>query len=177
MKMNENIIIDGYNLIRQSEALLEYEKINLETGRDKLIKMLCAYKRIKPHKIVVVFDGWEGVELSQRSHMERGIRVIFSKRGQKADEVIKNIARESGRELLIVTSDLDIKNFAEKNGNVVISSHDFLQKMEMAQYLNLKGMIEDDESGYNESTGTKKKGNPRKLPKGERKKKRMIKKL
>ena len=92
-----------------------------------------------------------------------------------ADEVIKKIARESGKELIIVTSDLDIKNFAQKSGNVVISSQDFFQKMEMVKYMDMKGM--EEEEGYDEQKGGKKKGNPKRLPKKERKKKQKLKKL
>ena len=176
--MNENIIIDGYNLIRQSGPLLLHENRDLESGRNKLIDMLYNYKRSKSLKIAVVFDGWDSGRLSQQSYMEKGIRVIFSKTGQKADDVIKKIARESGKELIIVTSDNDIKDFANKTGNVVISSPEFFEKMEMAKYFNMKGMDDADEDSYGDSKiSTQKKGNPKKLPKSERKRNRKMKKL
>ena len=176
--MNENIIIDGYNLIRQSPTLYEIEKYDLEAGRTKLIQMLSDYKRAKRHKIAVVFDGWENGRFTQQSYMEKGIRVIFSKQGVKADEVIKKMARDTGKEYIIITSDVDIKIVAQKSGNSVISSQEFLDKLEMTIYLNMKGSNEEDEGEDRGSkVSTKKKGNPRKLPKKERNRNHKLKKL
>ena len=173
--MNENIIIDGYNLLKQSPELCELERIDIELARNHLIKMLSAYKRVKSLKIALIFDGWKSGGLSQNSYMERGIKVVFSKLGQTADDVIKNMARDSGKEMVIVTNDLDIKQFVEKTGSVVISSNDFLMKIEMAQYFEIKGI--EEEVDYDTKITTKKKGNPKKRPKSERKKNRKLKKL
>jgi predicted RNA-binding protein with PIN domain len=176
--MNEDIIIDGYNLIRQSETLMQSENFDLEAGREHLLKLLSNYKKIKRRKIAVIFDGGKSGNLSQHSHMERGIRVVFSKDGQEADDVIKNIARDSTKELIIVSSDNDIQRFSEKNGCVVMSSKEFLDKIEMAQYLSIKGMdSEDDEIDHDSKITTRKKGNPKKLSKNVRKRKHRLKKL
>ncbi|MEQ8213875.1 MAG: NYN domain-containing protein, partial [Smithellaceae bacterium] len=62
-----HIIIDGYNLIRQSDSLRRYERQSLEAGRQALISRLIEYKRKKGHKITVVFDGWDqGAAMEER---------------------------------------------------------------------------------------------------------------
>ncbi len=124
----------------------------------------------------MVFDGWNSGNLSQRSYMARGIKVIYTKQGEVADSVIKRIAEKSKRELVIVTSDMEIKTFAEKCGKIVISSPEFLDKIDMARYFSMKGGVcEDDPEPAR--TGTKKKGNPRRQTRKERKKKRRLDKL
>ncbi len=39
-----HIIIDGYNLIRQSDALRRYERLSLEEGRNALIRSVSFIK-------------------------------------------------------------------------------------------------------------------------------------
>ena len=39
----------------------------------------------------IVFDGWQAGGLRETRDLHRGIRVIFSRRGERADEVIKRL--------------------------------------------------------------------------------------
>jgi hypothetical protein len=55
--MSIHIIIDGYNLIRQSGYLSNLDLQDIQYGRQALIDMLAAYKKIKAHRITIVFDG------------------------------------------------------------------------------------------------------------------------
>jgi len=48
------ILIDGYNLIRQSDILRNYERQSLEAGRRALISKLIEYEKRRGHKITVV---------------------------------------------------------------------------------------------------------------------------
>ncbi|MCF8110699.1 MAG: NYN domain-containing protein [Desulfobacteraceae bacterium] len=94
--MGLHLIIDGYNLIRRSARLSLAEAEGLELGRQALIDRLAAYKRIKGHKITVVFDGAANHDDFFKGTSEKGIRVKFSRSGQTADSVIKKMAaRES----------------------------------------------------------------------------------
>ncbi|MBU4258375.1 MAG: NYN domain-containing protein, partial [Proteobacteria bacterium] len=49
--MSLHIIIDGYNLIRQSNTLSNLDGQDIQLGREALLKMLAEYKKIKHHKI------------------------------------------------------------------------------------------------------------------------------
>jgi len=84
-----HLLIDGYNLIRQSPELRRFDKKGLEQGREMLLKELLAYQRMKKHAMTVVFDGWIEGHFSESHARVGGIAVIFSRRGEKADEVIK----------------------------------------------------------------------------------------
>ena len=52
-----HIIIDGYNLIRQSPTLSRLDRQDIASGREALVARLAAYRKLKPHRITVVFDG------------------------------------------------------------------------------------------------------------------------
>ena len=62
------IIIDGYNLIRQSSSLKRLDAQDLEQGREALLERLIAYRQVRGHPITVVFDGWGGVQPLQHEH-------------------------------------------------------------------------------------------------------------
>jgi predicted RNA-binding protein with PIN domain len=124
-KSDMHIIIDGYNLIRQSDTLRRAEKISLEQGRKALLDAVSLYRREKGHSITVVFDGWENGSPVEERDYERGVFIIYSRLGEKADEVIKRIVQSKGEEIVVVTSDIGISQFAERRGSTAISSRAF----------------------------------------------------
>ena len=120
-----HIVIDGYNLIRQSDTLRRFEKTSLEDGRKALIRFIAPYRQEKGHRITIVFDGWKTGSPQEERDREGGLDIIYSRRGETADDVIKRIAETSGEEVLVVTADRAIASFAERRGRTVIPSRDF----------------------------------------------------
>ncbi len=170
------IAIDGYNFIKQSPELRRLEQVELQKAREGLIEKLVQYKRIKGHSITVVFDGWQEGKLSGHRERSRGIEVIFSRHGEKADDVLKRMAAERREGILLVTSDREIAHFAEKKGAKVIPVSEFGEKMEMAQYYALKGN-EGEDKLLERSVAPDKKGPSRRLSKSQRKTMAAAKKL
>jgi predicted RNA-binding protein with PIN domain len=164
-----HIIIDGYNLIRQSDSLRRFERLGLEKGREALIKRLAAYRKLKGHRITVVFDGWIGGPLREERQQSEGVRIIYSRRGEKADEVIKKIARKgSGEELVVVTSDREIVEAVGRSGGVAIASPEFETRMTVeGAVLSEKGVSPEEEDDEDPRRGEKK-GPSRRLSKKER---------
>ena len=172
------LIIDGYNLIRQSPELREHDREDLDKGRETLLLKLSAYKRVKQHGIIVVFDGWLHGNFSESREHVAGISVRFSPRGKKADEVIKRLAAKEKEKAVIVTSDRDLGYACSQEGCEVISSQDFEARLKLAAYSPLKDMAEDDsESSRRKARGTKKKGPSRRPSKVQRRQQRALKKL
>ena len=165
------IIIDGYNLIRQSDSLRRYERLGLEKGREELIKRLAPYRQLKGHRITVVFDGWISGPLREERQHEAGIRIIYSRRGEKADEVIKRMARQkSGEELVVVSSDREIAEAVGRSGGVAIPSPEFETRMALeveGALLSEKGVSPEEETDEETKRGGKK-GPSRRLSKKER---------
>lgn len=161
--MAVHLIIDGYNLIRQTPELAREERIDLQNGREALLQWLAAYRHYKPHPITVVFDGWwQGDWQGGRDHFQ-GIEVIYSRQGEKADEVIKRLARREGPRALIISSDRELQTYAAQVGATAISAREFSRRLEAALIM---AAGEDDwdleDEGYR---GPGKKGPARRLPK------------
>jgi uncharacterized protein len=173
-----HIIIDGYNLIRQSDSLRHHEKKSLEAGRRALILRLAEYRRKKGHRITVVFDGWEnGSALEERDRQEN-IGIIFSRRGEKADDVIKRLAHNSSEETITVSSDREISSYVTRHGKTALSSPEF-------ETLMFKAITESESNdfaaGKEDDDETKhhfpKKGPAKRLPRARRHTETKIKKL
>jgi len=169
-----HIIIDGYNLIRQSDRLRRAEKFTLEEGRHALIRFLIPYRERKGHRLTVVFDGWDGGSFQEERDREGGIDIIYSRKGEKADDLIKRMAERSGDELVVVTSDRDIGRFVEHCGGAVVASQTFEGIVAGDQPMKLSPTFghviadkEDDDLGQ-EKKGTKKRGPAKKTSRKER---------
>lgn len=175
--MGLHLIVDGYNLIRQSAVMSPMDQKDLELGRQSLLDRLAAYKRIKGHQITVVFDGaTQYATFDQRDH-QKGVKVRFSRQGESADAVIKRMAKREGEKAMVVSSDREVADFSSLQGAAVIGSPEFEKKMEMAEYMDLKGVAPEAEGEPGWRPGTRKKGPGKKPPKRKRKNQRKISKL
>jgi hypothetical protein len=83
--------------------------------------------------MTVVFDGWQGGPFEEERDKLSGIDVIYSRKGEKADEVIKRMVQEKSEEVVVVTSDRDIADFVSRRGGTAISSQDFDELMRRAK--------------------------------------------
>ena len=174
--MSVHIIIDGYNLIRQSPTLSRLDRQDIEAGRETLVTHLAAYRKVKRHPVTVVFDGVNAPAFSRDRDRVRGIEVRYSRRGELADTVIKRMAAREREKALVVSSDGEVVVFAAARGCATISSREFEEKMNMAAYMDLKGAEETEDTGRGRET-TRKKGPRRRLPKKERRNRKRIAKL
>ncbi|MGD2096780.1 MAG: NYN domain-containing protein [Desulfobacterales bacterium] len=170
-----HIIIDGYNLIRQSASLSRLDERDILLGREALVDKLAAYRRIKHHPITVVFDGQNSPAFSQHRRRQKGIGIRFSPKGTSADEVIKRMASDEREKALIVSSDRDIIDYAVACGAATISAQRFETKIEMAGHSDRLDDDTEDNRGWTPTT--KKKGPARRLSKKQRRNRIKIKKL
>ena len=171
-----HIIIDGYNLIRQSPELAAMDRQDLQLGRDGLVSLLAAYKKVKAHKITVVFDGADASALYGSRDRAKGIAIRYSHGGESADDVIRRMARREGDKALVVSSDREVMAAAEAAGATVLDSAAFEERLFMARYFAVKGEGEEAASAEWVPT-TRKKGPSRRLPKRKRKARKRIEKL
>jgi len=166
-----HIIVDGYNLIRQSDVLRGYERQSLEAGRKALIRSLAQYKRVRGHRITVVFDGWEGGSPQEERDRTGGMDIVYSRLGEKADEVIKRLVAGGSEEILVVTSDREIAAYAARRGKGSISSPEFAARLDRitaapAPEADIPAETEEDER--DRADAAKKKGPARRLSKRKR---------
>ena len=166
-----HLIIDGYNLIRQSLCLQELDAQGLETGREALLALLTNYRRARwPHKTTVVFDGWQGGAPKESRDRFQGIAIIFSRRGEKADEVIKRLLAVERERAVVVTSDREIQDCAQSVGAAWITAPEFERRLALA------GETSED---FEEPSPrrTPKKGAAHRLSKQQRRQQQRLKKL
>ncbi len=168
-----HLIIDGYNLLHVSRSLIHLNAIQLQWERDRLIDQLSTYQKLKPCGITVVFDGWQGGWNTEKRERKKGVELIYSKLGEKADEVIKRLAKGEGSGTVVITSDREVTRFAERMTIPVIPSEQFQEKLEVSTHK----LEEIFEEGEEEGKGLKKKGLSRRLSKKEKRARAALRKL
>ena len=171
-----HIIIDGYNLIKNSPTLSALDRQDLQLGREALIDLLANYKKVKPHKITVVFDGAGSVDATSSRDRIKGIQVIFSRHGQSADSVIKNMAAREREKALVVSSDRDVVLTASSYQSATIPAAQFEARLSLAAQVDGAG-VPTDEEGAGWIPTTRKKGPSRRLSKRKRRNRMKVNKL
>ncbi len=167
------LAIDGYNLI----AALTGEKLehlDLEAERENLLELLADYRALSRHRLSVVFDGGARASGERRRERVRGVEVIFSPLGRSADQVLVEMAGRYGSGLTVVTSDREVREGCESSAAVTLAAAEFWQR------LLLTVMGEDDtaeEEAASRLSGrhlTRKRGNPKKRGRKERRRNRRL---
>ena len=106
------ILIDGYNVIKNTPGLAAAERVSLETGRETLLGQVRAKYRHTPHAVIVVFDGAGTVESTLPfPGFSRG-RVVYTRRGETADDAIQRLAAtesECGHTVVVVSDDAEVR--------------------------------------------------------------------
>jgi len=124
---------------------------------------------------VVVFDGWKAGGGTESSSVRGGVRIIYSRLGEKADSVIKRVVSTERREWIVVSSDREIASHAWSLGSTPLPSEEFLP------FLRSQGRDERGkdwaEGEDDEEESTSRTGNPNRLSKRERAVRRALGKL
>lgn len=161
----------------------------MEKARDGFVNLLMDYKKIKAHDITVVFDGYKNGAGTEHVAVRGGVKIIYSRLGEKADNVIKRIVSNEHKEWIVVSSDRDIVNHAWAVNSIPVPSDKFFEiiskqvqekrNSEEIESVN-RGDAEDisyidfeDDSEYSHSP----KGNPHRLSKKEKTIRRALNKL
>jgi len=173
--MSIHIIIDGYNLIRQSQTFSMIDLQDMQLGREALIDALAEYRKVKGHRITVVFDGTSAVGLGRYHDRVKGVEIQFSRGGETADAVIKKMAAAQREKALVVSSDREIVKFSASARAATISSREFESKLALNVPMHMPFPDENDDAGWIPTT--KKKGPSRRLSKKDRQRRIKISKL
>ena len=178
--MARHLIVDGYNLLAQTGRIGGGTSLHSEMAREALLRDLAAYRQRKSHAITVVFDGWQqGWGTEQREH-RLGLEIIFSRRGEKADQVIQRLAADLGSSCAVVSSDREIGDFVRAQGAFVMKAQEFVGKLrEGSNSTTVSSAHKELDMGevHQPKRGSKKRGNPRKLPKALRQRSRQLKRF
>jgi uncharacterized protein len=120
--VGRDILVDGYNIIKNSASFQAVEAKNLAAARAALITRLVNRYRHTPHRVTVVFDGDAA---SEQVSYERRICIIYSRYNETADSVIARLAteaRHAGREVEMYSNDVEVQQAVAQQGGGVYAA-------------------------------------------------------
>jgi predicted RNA-binding protein with PIN domain len=119
-----HLIIDGYNVTKRG-----YSELDLEQQRNRLVTSLSGLAAQTGAEITVAFDGAERVPGLPST--PRGVRVLFSPKGQTADDLIRRLVRAEpdGRPVVVISSDREVADSVRRAGAYPLPSDALLRRL------------------------------------------------
>lgn len=165
----QEVIVDGYNLLKTDPELAMFQKDGLEFAREALIKRLLSASGLRSARsITIVFDGHKNgysYETTERRANGR-LTVIYSKLGESADEVIKRMVASRNSQaanVRVITRDWEIKDAASQSG----ATSGVMKRRPSFEKARQQSRENEDAEGWNQST--RKKGPAKRTKKSDRK--------
>ncbi|MDD2446984.1 MAG: NYN domain-containing protein [Tissierellia bacterium] len=151
-KPKEYLFVDGYNIINSWEVLKEKSQISLEEARIELLEILSEYQHYSGIVIIVVFDAHQIKGNSRTEEKYKGLRVIYTKENETADNYIERVLDEIGRikRVRVATSDWMEQQIVLSRGGTRISA----KELEVEIY-NEKRMINRKKKSINKKNDVK----------------------
>lgn len=161
-----HIIVDGYNVIRADTRLQAFEQVSLEHARNVLVQTLASSPRLVNDSLTVVFDGTHGARGHVHRHRVGRVEVLYSARGQTADDVIVQRAREMGpvTRVVVVTNDVSVRESCRAEGCEVSGSENLLHQMP-GHRRPVRAVQPAENDDWQPTLSTVKRGNPRRTSK------------
>lgn len=106
-KLQEYLLVDGYNIIFAWEDLNELSKINIDSARDKLMDLMCNYQGYIKCELILVFDAYKVAGGKGEVFDYHNIHVVYTREAETADQYIEKFTHENGKkyDITVATSD------------------------------------------------------------------------
>ncbi len=106
-KLEEYLLVDGYNIIFAWEDLKELSQVNVEGARTKLMDILCNYQGYLKNTLIVVFDAYKVKGNPGSVSRYNNIHVVYTKEAETADQYIEKVVHQIGKKykVTVATSD------------------------------------------------------------------------
>lgn len=122
-------IIDGNNLIGKIKLLSNLQKKDKQASREKLAHLVDRYFANKKIEVTLNFDGFANQKISVSK-----VRLVYSDKISADDKIKKQIeAEKNKRNIIVISSDNNVREFAKVCGCEVISSEDFGKEITKSQ--------------------------------------------
>jgi predicted RNA-binding protein with PIN domain len=120
-----HLVVDGYNVTKTG-----YPALPLEKQRLRLLGGLAALAAQSGAEVTCVFDGAD-LDMPVLLAPPRGVRVLFSKAGETADELIRRLVRAEppGRQIVVVSADREVADGVAKAGARPVASTLLLRRL------------------------------------------------
>src|SRR5690554_5788755 len=125
-KIREYLFVDGYNIINSWEILKTKAQISLEEARIELLDILSEYQHYSGIVIIVVFDAHQVKGNSGTREDYKGVKVIYTKENETADNYIERVLDDIGRikRVRVATSDWMEQQIVLSRGGTRISARE-----------------------------------------------------
>jgi predicted RNA-binding protein with PIN domain len=119
-----HLVVDGYNVTKTG-----FPEISLEQQRSRLVNGLGGLAAQTRAEVTVVFDGAE--RMVGLPPTPRGVRVLFSRKGETADELIRRLVRAepAGRPIVVISSDKEVADGVRRHGAYPLGSSTLLRRL------------------------------------------------
>jgi predicted RNA-binding protein with PIN domain len=119
-----HLVVDGYNVTKRGFA-----EMSLEQQRKRLITGLGGIAAQTGDEVTVVFDGAERVHGLPPA--PRGVRVLFSRKGETADELIRRLVRAepAGRPIVVISSDREVADGVRRHGAYPLGADSLVRRL------------------------------------------------
>lgn len=106
-KLQEYLLVDGYNIIFAWDDLNELSKVNIDSARDKLMDIMCNYQGYKKCELILVFDAYKVAGGKGEIFDYHNIHVVYTREAETADQYIEKFTHENGMkyDITVATSD------------------------------------------------------------------------
>ncbi|MFG2118497.1 NYN domain-containing protein [Streptomyces sp. NPDC048710] len=120
-----HLVVDGYNVTKTG-----YPQMPLEKQRLRLLGQLSALAAQTGAEVTCVFDGAE-LAAPVLLAPPRGVRVLFSKPGVTADELIRQLVRAEppGRPVIVASTDREVADGVARAGARPVASAVLLKRL------------------------------------------------
>ncbi len=106
-KLEEYLLVDGYNMIFSWEELKELAEENIDSARSRLMDIMCNYQGFKNCHLILVFDAYKVIGFPGEMQNYHNIHVVYTKEAETADQYIEKLAYKIGNKyhVTVATSD------------------------------------------------------------------------
>ena len=123
-----HLIVDGYNVTKTG-----YPELSLEKQRTRLLMGLSNLAARSGAEVTCCFDG-AALQGRVPAANARGVRVLFSKAGETADELIRRLVRAEpeGRPVTVVSSDKEVADGVRRSGARPVAAAALVRRLDRA---------------------------------------------
>ena len=131
-KLDEYVILDGYNVIFAWDELKDLANGELGYAREALTRIMCNYTAFRKCHSIIVFDAYKQKDSLGSEEICGNTKVVYTKTGETADAYIEKLTYEIASDNLVrvVTSDLTEQYIILGNGALRVSAREFKAEVE-----------------------------------------------
>jgi predicted RNA-binding protein with PIN domain len=128
----KSFLIDGNNLIGKIRTIKNIQSKDKQLSRERLVMLIEKYFNKRKGKVYLHFDGFQNSPLN----LSKG-KIIYSEKS-KADKKIKEQIElsKNRKNLIVISSDHEIQNFAKVCSCDILSSEDFSKELTSRKTIN-----------------------------------------